>query len=84
MLLVIYLKAIIKDKAKPTGSKFLCLLLLNSLMRTSNKHLLIAIEKKLIRRLYILGSQKDHGILEFSNANLKDRGAGKMFHQLLR
>ena len=86
MLMVMYLKALIKDLSKGTGDKFLCLMVLNSLMRSNHQGLLQALEVKLLRRLYIILSpqNRQRGIGEYSSTDFYDKQAAKMFYQLLK
>ena len=85
-MIIAYLKSIIKVKNKPTGDKFLALILLNSLMRTKNVDFLKKFEEKILQRLYIIVTKKgkELAILEYSDLHLKDKQAAQKFHKLLR
>lgn len=82
-LLVIYLKAVLKDPGRCPGDKYLCLVLLNSLMRSENEFLLRAVDSKLLRRLYLLLAAEE-GVLKHSKKRPEDRKGAAMFQQLLR
>ena len=85
-MVVAYLKSIIKLKTRPTGDKFLALVLLNSLMRSKSPGFLKLFEEKVLQRLYIIATKrgKDLAILEYSDPRLRDKTAAQKFHKLLR
>lgn len=86
MMIIAYLKSIIKVKERGTGDKFLALILLNSLMRTKSKTFLKIFEEKMLQRLYIITTKKgkEEAILEYTNESPKNKEAAQKFHKLLR
>ena len=85
LLLVTYLKTIIKNKERIVGDKFLALMMINSLMRTKDSEFLSIVDKKLVPRLYIICvNEKKLGIMDYSNEKVKDRPAAMRFHRLLK
>jgi hypothetical protein len=85
LILVSYLKSIIKSKERIVGDKFLALVMINSLMRSKDSEFLSIVDKKLLQRLYIISAtEKKLGILEYSKETVKDKPAAMRFHRLLK